>query len=120
MRQFDPLCIHPPSGHSMGVDGGLYGIVPAMRKNRFGAVRRQHFLAGEEEVWVLVACNRRSSAARRGKDIQVRIAETPLRFKSVPIDFATEYLGARRTHAVRTARHAAAPTSNRSLGLKQR
>ena len=101
MSQSDRLCIHSPSAHAIGADGGgLQGIAPATQKNIFGALLTQYFLAGED---------------RRGQ-----IAEIPLRFKSVLIDFTAEHLGARRTHAVRTARYAAAPTSNRSLGLKRR
>ena len=101
MSPLDRLCIHSSSGHAIGVDaGGLQGSAPTTQKNIFGTLLTQHSLVGE--------------------DLKGQIAEIPLRFKSVLIDLAAEHLGARRTHAVRTARYAAAPTSNRSLGLKQR
>ena len=121
MPRFDRLCIHPPSGHAMRADGGaLYSVARAMPKHIFGAVRTQNFLAGEDEGPVRIVRKHRSLSVRSGEDFKGQIAQTLLRFKSVLIDFAAEHLGARRTHAVRTARHAAAPTPNRSLGLKRR
>ncbi|MEO6854241.1 MAG: hypothetical protein ABI410_24105, partial [Rhodoferax sp.] len=87
--------------------------------NIFAAVLTQHFPDEEDDGLALTARNYCSLGVRSGEDCMGRIGVTALRFKSTLIDFATEHLGARRTHPVRTAHHAAVPTPNRSLGLKR-